>query len=117
MSPRRVGNRLRALVLARALRAWNAGTGILRSAAPAEPVLTAVPRRVRSASILGLTDQVAAFADEGASSCEIARRTGLARDAIALILYVRSSPRAENSTGRGTLFRADSGARGWVMDV
>jgi hypothetical protein len=114
VSPRIAGNRLRALVFARALRIF----GPARPETPlAEVVETVKPRRSRPSALAGLTDQVAAFADEGATAIEIARRTGLARDAIALILHVRSSPRAEISAGRGTMFRAKRVGQTWVMDA
>ena len=78
---------------------------------------TPAPRSARAASLGGLTHQVAAFADEGASSSQIAQRTGLAHDAIALILHFRSSPRPEVSTGRGTICRTDRASWAWVADA
>ena len=73
------------------------------------PVL-AGPGRTRPSSMAGLTHQVTAFAAEGASSSEIARRTGLAHDAIALILHYRQ-PSGESTRRRGTP------SWGWVADA
>lgn len=121
MSPRAAGSRVRALVVARALRAWSSGTAILRSAQPETPladvVATVVPRPSRPSALSALRDQVTAFAEEGATPVEIARRTGLARDAVALILHLGASGRPEISAGRGTMFRAKRVDQSWVMDA
>ena len=66
----------------------------------------------------GLTHQVTVYAAEGASSSEIARRTGLAHDAIALILHYRQPSGAENTNGHGGMRRgAGSASWGWVADA
>jgi hypothetical protein len=75
------------------------------------------PGRARPSALGGLTHQVTLFADEGATSSQIAQRTGLAHDAIALILHFRASPRAELSTGRGALRRPEPATSGWVVDA
>jgi hypothetical protein len=81
------------------------------------PVL-AGPGRTEQSSLAGLTQQVTVFAAEGASSSEIARRTGLAHDAIALILHYRQPAGAENTRGHGTLRRnAAAPSWGWVADA
>lgn len=81
--------------------------------APAQKVtLPAAPRRGRPASLQKQAAQISAFAEEGASCSDIARRTGLAHDAVALILHLEGRARPENSTGLGTLCRADQG--GWA---
>jgi hypothetical protein len=58
------------------------------------------------------------YAAEGASSSEIARRTGLAHDAVALILHFRQPTGAESTTGHGAIRRtAGSASWGWVVDA
>jgi hypothetical protein len=79
-------------------------------------VLTA-PTRTRQSAMAGLSHQVTVYAAEGATSSEIARRTGLAHDAIALILHFRQPTAAASTTGHGTLRRNDSGSGGWVADA
>jgi hypothetical protein len=116
VSPRQIAGQLGGGVLSRMLRGW-AHTSRLLRAAENDRGRPALPRRRRRSSISGLAHQVTAFADEGASSSQIAQRTGLAHDAIALILHFRSSPRAELSTDRGTICRTDPEPRVWVADA
>jgi hypothetical protein len=111
-----IAGKLRGRVLSRMLRGWVHTSRLLRAAAE-ERAVEAAPRRSRVSTLGGLTNQVAAFADEGASSSQIAQRTGLTHDAIALILHFRSSPRGALSTGRGTLYRAEPAASGWIVDA
>ena len=85
----------------------------LLGGAPEEnATVLAAPSHTRQSSMAGLTHQVTAFAAEGASSSEIARRTGLAHDAIDLILHFRQQVSAEVST-----VRPDSASWGWVADA
>lgn len=112
MSPRALAGRLRGRVLSGVLRGWIHTARLLRAGSTAEPHLPA-PRRARAASLRGVKLQVAAFADAGASASQIAQRTGLARDAIALILHFRGTSGAEGSTGRGTICRIDPASRAW----
>jgi hypothetical protein len=72
----------------------------------------AAPTRTRPSAMAGLSHQVTVFAAEGASASEIARRTGLAHDAIALILHFRQQVGAEVSP-----VRPDSASWGWVADA
>ena len=65
---------------------------------------SARPRPTRS--IRELRPEVVALALAGVSSPEIARRTGLAYDAVGLILHLAPRATAENSAGSGTMFRA-----------
>ena len=73
--------------------------------------------KTRPSALAGLSHQVTVYAAEGATSSEIARRTGLAHDAIALILHFRQPTAAASTTGHGTLRRNDSGSWGWVADA
>lgn len=116
MSPRVIAGKLRGRVLSRMLRGW-VHTGRLLRAAADEGAPGTAPRRTRASTLGTLSHQVTAFADEGASSSQIAQRTGLTHDAIALILHFRSSPRGELSTGRGTLYRAEPATSGWIADA
>ena len=74
--------------------------------------LLAGPSRARPSSMAGLSHQVTLYAAEGASASEIARRTGLAHDAIALILHFRQQVGSEVSA-----VRPDSASWGWVADA
>ena len=85
---------------------------LLGGTAEENTVVLAVPSRVRQSSLAGLSHQVSAFAAEGTSPAEIARRTGLAHDAIALILHFRQQVGAEVSP-----VRPDSAHWGWVADA
>ena len=75
------------------------------------PIL-AGPGRPRASSMAGLSQQVTSYAAEGASASEIARRTGLAHDAIALILHFRQQVGPEASA-----VRPNSPSWGWVADA
>ena len=75
------------------------------------------PARARQTVLAGLAHQVTAFADEGASASEIARRTGLAHDAIALILHFRQPAVAESNAGPRRIRRNESASWGWVADA
>ena len=90
---------------------------LLGSATAESTAVLSVPSRTRESPMAGLTHQVTAFAAQGASSSEIARRTGLAHDAIALILHFRQPSGAESTTGHGTIRRNDTGSWGWVVDA
>ncbi|MBW3627779.1 MAG: hypothetical protein KY464_00650 [Gemmatimonadetes bacterium] len=116
MSPRMLAGQLRGRVLSRMLRGWVHTARLLRTAAP-DRVPVPAPRRARATSLDGLKLQVTAFADAGASSSQIAQRTGLAHDAVALILHFRASSGAEVSTGRGTICRTDRASRIWATDA
>ena len=116
MSPRHIAGQLRGRVLSRMLRGWVHTSRLLRAAAEERAPETA-PRRSPISTLGGLTLQVTAFADEGASSSQIAQRTGLAHDAIALILHFRRSPRAELSTGRGMPYLPEPVTSGWIADA
>jgi len=116
VSPRQIAGQLGGGVLSRMLRGW-AHTSRLLRAAENDRGRPALPRRRRRSSISGLAHQVTAFADEGASSSQIAQRTGLAHDAIALILHFRRSPRAELSAGRGLQYLPEPATSGWIADA
>ena len=116
MSPRVIAGKLRGRVLSRMLRGWVHTRRMVRAAAE-ERETPEAPRPARTSPTGGLTLQVGAFADEGATSSQIAQRTGLTHDAIALILHFRRSPRTEVATGRGTVFRAEPAARAWLVDA
>ena len=107
---------LRGRVLSRMLRGWVHTARLLRTAAP-DSLPVPAPGRASATSLGGLKLQVTAFADAGASSSQIAQRTGLAHDTIALILHFRALSRAEVSTGRGTICRTDHASRLWVADA
>jgi hypothetical protein len=118
VSPRQIAGRLRGQALFRMLRGWAHTGRLLRAAgAPSGSPAPAAPRRARPSSLAGLSRQVASFADQGASSSEIARRTGLTHDAIALILHFRQSAGAEISTGGGTIYRAEPASPSWVAEA
>ena len=68
--------------------------------------------RARVSSMAGLSQQVTLYAAEGASASEIARRTGLAHDAIALILHFRQQVGSDVS-----VVRPDARSWGWVADA
>jgi hypothetical protein len=74
--------------------------------------MLAGPGRPRASSMAGLSHQVTVYAAEGASPSEIARRTGLAHDAIALILHFRQQVGSEASA-----VRPDAPSWGWVADA
>ena len=111
-----IAGQLRGRVVSRMLRGWVHTARLLRTSAPDDVQLPA-DGRARATSLGGLKLQVTTFADAGESSSQIARRTGLAHDAIALILHFRASSRAEVSTGRGTICRTDHASRLWVADA
>jgi len=116
VSPRHIAGKLSGRVLSRMLRGWVHTSRLLRAAAEDRAPETA-RRRSPVSTLGGLTHQVTAFADEGASSWQIAQRTGLAHDAIALILHFRRSPRAELSAGRGLQYLPEPATSGWIADA
>lgn len=116
MSPRRLAGHIRGRVISRMLRGWVHTARLIRTEASDRAPAPARPRP-SSSPLVGLTRQVAAFADEGATAFEIAQRTGLSHDAIDLILHVRRSRAPELATAAGAIRSPESGPHRWIADA
>jgi hypothetical protein len=71
----------------------------------------ALRRPGRPRSLVELRPEVTALALAGVSAAEIARRTGLAHDAVGLILHLAVPSRQEISAGLGTMYRPEPDPR------
>ncbi|HET7274981.1 MAG TPA: hypothetical protein VFI91_07355 [Longimicrobiaceae bacterium] len=69
-----------------------------------------VPRRRIAADLQAR--RVWELAAAGKAPVEIARSTGLARDAVALLLTAANRPRTEESSASGTIFRGEMTSTG-----